>query len=53
MHLRKLEDADYVASEQRGDRAGSTTAVSLTNRGRAALAAFTHALRNRLGGLAL
>jgi hypothetical protein len=31
----------------------STTTVALTTRGRAALAAYTEALRNLLGGLAL
>ncbi len=31
----------------------STTTVALTTRGRAALAAYTEALRNLLGGMAL
>ena len=50
-HLRKLEDAGYLTSEKNGDRAGSTTTVALTTRGRAALDAYTEALRNLLGGL--
>ena len=51
-HLRKLEDAGYLTSEKNGDGAGSTTTVALTTRGRAALEAYTEALRNLLGGLA-
>ena len=51
-HLRKLEDAGYLTSEKNGDGAGSTTTVALTPRGRAALAAYTEALRTLLGGLA-
>ena len=51
-HLRKLEDAGYVTSEKNGDGAGSTTTLALTTRGRAALDAYTEALRNLLGGLA-
>jgi DNA-binding PadR family transcriptional regulator len=51
-HLRKLEDAGYLTSEKTGDGAGSTTTVALTTRGRAALDAYTEALRNLLGGLA-
>jgi DNA-binding MarR family transcriptional regulator len=51
-HLRKLEDAGYLSSEKTGDGAGSTTTVALTTRGRAALEAYTEALRDLLGGLA-
>jgi DNA-binding MarR family transcriptional regulator len=51
-HLRKLEDAGYLASEKNGDGAGSTTTVALTTRGRAALDAYTEALRKLLAGLA-
>ena len=51
-HLRKLEDARYLLIEKTGDGAGSTTTVALTTRGRAALDAYTEALRNLLGGLA-
>jgi DNA-binding MarR family transcriptional regulator len=51
-HLRRLEDAGYLTSKKTGDGTGSTTAVALTNRGRAALDAYTEALRSLLGGLA-
>ncbi len=51
-HLRKLEDARYLECEKTGDGAGSTTTVALTTRGRAALDAYTEALRHLLGGLA-
>ncbi|HEY4867968.1 MAG TPA: transcriptional regulator [Candidatus Dormibacteraeota bacterium] len=50
-HLRKLEDARYLTSEKTGDGAGLTTIVALTTRGRAALDAYTEALRKLLGGL--
>ncbi len=51
-HLRKLEDARYLKSEKTSDGNGLTTIVTLTRRGRAALDAYTEALRNLLGGLA-
>jgi DNA-binding MarR family transcriptional regulator len=51
-HLRKPDDAGYLTSEMTWDGAGSTTTVALTTRGRAALDAYTEALRNLLGGLA-
>jgi DNA-binding MarR family transcriptional regulator len=51
-HLRKLEDARYLTSKKTGDGAGSTTTVTLTTRGRAALEAYTEALRDLLGGMA-
>ena len=51
-HLRKLEDTGYLTSEKNGGGAGSTTTVALTTRGRAALEAYTEALRKLLGGLA-
>jgi DNA-binding MarR family transcriptional regulator len=50
-HLRKLEDARYLTSKKNGDGAGSTTTVTLTTRGRAALDTYTEALRNLLVGL--
>lgn len=50
-HLRKLEDAGYLDTEKTGNGAASRTAVALTNRGRAALDAYTGALRDLLGGL--
>jgi DNA-binding MarR family transcriptional regulator len=51
IHLRKLEDADYLGSEKTGNGAASGTTVALTSRGRAALDAYTRALRDLLGGL--
>lgn len=51
-HLRKLEDAGYISMEKIGIGVWSRTLVALTNRGRAALDAYTDALRGLLGGLA-
>ena len=52
IHLRKLEGAGYLSSEQcKNGTAPKTTTVSLTDRGRAALDAYTQALRDLLGGL--
>jgi DNA-binding MarR family transcriptional regulator len=51
-HLRKLEDARYLTSEKTSDGNGQATTVTLTTRGRAALEAYTEALRSLLGGLA-
>jgi DNA-binding MarR family transcriptional regulator len=51
IHLRKLEEADYLSSEKTGNGAASRTTVALTSRGRAALDAYTQALRDLLGGL--
>ena len=50
-HLRKLEDANYVASEKTGNGPSSKTSVALTHRGRAALDAYTETLRGLLDGL--
>jgi DNA-binding MarR family transcriptional regulator len=50
-HLRKLEDADYLTSEKTGNGPASRTSVALTNRGRAALDAYTETLRGLLDGL--
>jgi DNA-binding MarR family transcriptional regulator len=50
-HLRKLEDAGYISSEKTGNGVASQTSVTLTNRGRAALQAYTQALRDLLSGL--
>ena len=50
-HLRKLEEAGYVATEKTGHGIWSRTTVTLTNRGRAALDAYTAALRDLLSGL--
>jgi DNA-binding MarR family transcriptional regulator len=51
VHLRKLEDAGYVASEKTGNGAGSKTTVALTAHGRTALNAYTRTLRKLLSGL--
>lgn len=50
-HLRKLEDAGYLTSEKVGIGSASLTSVALTSRGRAALDAYSEALRDLLGGL--
>lgn len=50
-HLRKLEDADYIVTEKTGNGPASRTSVALTNGGRAALDAYTQALRDLLGDL--
>jgi DNA-binding MarR family transcriptional regulator len=50
-HLRKLEEADYVSTAKNGNGIASHTSVELTGRGRAALDAYTVALRELLGGL--
>lgn len=47
-HLRKLEDAGYLSSEKTGNGTASRTSVALTHRGRAALDAYTEAIRNLL-----
>jgi DNA-binding MarR family transcriptional regulator len=51
-HLRKLEEAGYLSTEKTGQGVWSRTTVTLSNGGRAALEAYTKALRNLLGGLA-
>jgi DNA-binding MarR family transcriptional regulator len=51
VHLRKLEDAAYVATEKTGNGAASRTTVALTRRGREALDAYTRTLRDLLGSL--
>jgi DNA-binding MarR family transcriptional regulator len=50
-HLRKLEDAGYLASEKTGNGVASKTTVALTDRGRKALDEYRKALRDLLGGL--
>ncbi len=50
-HLRKLEDAGYLTTETTGNGRASRTSVALTGDGRAALDAYTEALRGLLGGL--
>jgi len=51
VHLRKLAEAGYLSSEKNGNGAGSRTSVALTSRGRAALDAYLHTLRDLLGDL--
>ncbi len=51
IHLRKLEEAGYLSSEKTGNGSASRTTVALTKDGRAALDAYTQALRDLLGGL--
>ncbi|MDR2987682.1 MAG: transcriptional regulator [Nocardiopsaceae bacterium] len=51
VHLRKLEEADYIRSEKTRNGGVSMTTVALTGHGRKALATYTEALRDLLGGL--
>ena len=51
IHLRKLEEADYITSEKTRNGTVSVTTVALTGQGRTALGAYTQALRDLLGGL--
>jgi DNA-binding PadR family transcriptional regulator len=50
-HLRKLEDADYLATTKTGNGGSSQTSVALTHLGRAALGSYKAALTRLLGGL--
>ncbi|WP_040166001.1 transcriptional regulator [Microbacterium gorillae] len=49
-HLRKLEDADYVAVEKTIEGRSPVTYLSLTRRGRTAFEDYTDTLRQLLGG---
>jgi DNA-binding MarR family transcriptional regulator len=51
IHLRKLEEADYITTEKTRNGTVSMTTVALTSHGRKALAAYTQALRDLLGDL--
>jgi DNA-binding MarR family transcriptional regulator len=51
IQLRKLEEADYISSTKTRNGSVQQTNVTLTARGRAALSAYTRALRDLLGGL--
>jgi DNA-binding MarR family transcriptional regulator len=51
IHLRKLEDADYISSIKASNGTVSITTVALTSHGRKALDAYTQALRDLLSGL--
>lgn len=48
-HLRRLEDAGYVALDSTGRGRGATTLVALTPTGRAAFLAYRDELLNLLG----
>jgi DNA-binding MarR family transcriptional regulator len=50
-HLRRLENAGYLTTETTGNGRASRTSAALTREGRAALDAYTDALRDLLGGL--
>jgi DNA-binding MarR family transcriptional regulator len=47
-HLRKLEDAGYVATHKNGSGVTARTTVALTRTGRAALDTYTTVLRHLL-----
>jgi DNA-binding transcriptional ArsR family regulator len=51
IHLRKLEEAGYISSNKTSNGTVSITRVALTGQGRAALDAYTRALRSLLNGL--
>jgi DNA-binding MarR family transcriptional regulator len=51
IHLRKLEEADYISSKKVSNGTVSITTVALTGHGREALGSYTQALRELLGGL--
>jgi hypothetical protein len=51
LHLRKLEEADYISSEKTKNGTVFMTTVALTGHGRAALGSYTQALHNLLDGL--
>jgi DNA-binding MarR family transcriptional regulator len=51
IQLRKLEEAGYLSSEKTRNGSAQKTTVTLTSQGREALASYTRALRNLLGGL--
>jgi DNA-binding MarR family transcriptional regulator len=51
IQLRKLEDAGYISSTKTRNGPTKKTTVALTSQGRAALSAYTQALRDLLGGL--
>ena len=51
IQLRKLEQAGYLSSTKTRNGSTQKTTVALTSQGRAALSAYTQALRDLLGGL--
>ncbi len=50
-HVRKLEDAGYLSSEKTGNGTAARTSIALTQQGRAALDAYSTALRGLLDGV--
>ncbi len=50
-HLRRLEEAGYVATEKTGNGAASLTTAMLTPVGRVALDTYSPALRRLIAGL--
>jgi len=51
IQLRKLEEAGYISRTKTRNGSAQKTMVTLTSLGRAALRAYTRALRDLLGGL--
>jgi DNA-binding transcriptional ArsR family regulator len=51
IQLRKLEEAGYISSTKTRNGSAQKTTVALASQGRAALSAYTQALRDLLGGL--
>ena len=51
IHLRKLEEADYINSKKTSNGSAPKTMVALSGHGRAALSAYTKALRDLLDDL--
>jgi DNA-binding MarR family transcriptional regulator len=49
IHLRKLEEADYISSKKSVNGSVSITTVTLTDRGHAALDNYIQVLRGLLG----
>jgi DNA-binding MarR family transcriptional regulator len=51
IHLRKLEDADYINTSKTSNGTVSITTAALTGHGRAALGTYTQTLRDLLDDL--
>ncbi len=51
IQLRRLEEAGYITSTKTRNGSAQKTTLALTSQGRAALRAYTQALRDLLGGL--
>ncbi len=50
-HLRKLEEAHYIATEKSGTGSASLTTARLTSQGRMALESYAAALRRLIAGV--